>query len=83
MGSGHHKRDNDFYNIPSTLLFLSFTSELQEYLVAKLLSWEEGRYLTIFCRGSGQHRCIMVIFIALYPPTCHIFKPHLSTIQGF
>ena len=43
--------DNDFYSIPSTLMFLSFTSELQEDLVAKLLSREEGRYLATFCRG--------------------------------
>ena len=64
-------------------MFLSFTSDLQEDLVAKLLSQEEGKYLTTFCRGSGQHRCIMVIFIVLYPPTCHFFKPHLSTIQSF
>ena len=43
--------DNDFYSIPSTLMFLSFTSELQQDLVAKLLSQEEGRYSATFCRG--------------------------------
>ena len=53
MGIGHHKHTmiRFFYSIPSTLMFVSFNSELQEDPFAKLLSREEGRYLTTFCRG--------------------------------
>ena len=53
MGSGHHN-SNNYSSIPSTLMLLSFTSELQETSGCYTFKPEGGVVLVNFFRGSGQ-----------------------------